>query len=248
MTPIVRTVKDFEHFVDVLVNDNTQDTVLFRGQGRDLDPVPKLARLKLDRPVTEAEMQMLRDLKLQSRPMLDVPPADDFEWLALGQHHGLPTRLLDWTPNPLTALWFAVNKPADGIEPGAIWIFKPQADDYVSPSDKIPFDIGAVKVYRPSVVTGRIRAQSGWFTIHPFDKSKDAFVMAHESAKGEFIKLIIPHDLFASLRYRLDQMGVNKASLFPDIDGLCGHVEWLYSRYSDETALKRYAELSNWTL
>jgi type I restriction enzyme M protein len=50
---------------------------------------------------------MLEKFKREAIPYLTIKPNDDWDWLALAQHHGLPTRLLDWTQNPLVAVGIA---------------------------------------------------------------------------------------------------------------------------------------------
>jgi hypothetical protein len=56
-----------------------------------------------------------------ARPYFNPVPASDPDWWVQAQHHGLPTRLLDWTTNPLKALFFVVNDPAHDSRPGVFW-------------------------------------------------------------------------------------------------------------------------------
>ncbi|OKH29276.1 hypothetical protein NIES1031_01445 [Chroogloeocystis siderophila 5.2 s.c.1] len=107
---------------------------------------------------------MLNNFKLLSVPLLKEKPDNDWEWLAIMQHHGLATRLLDWSVIPLAALLLPVCKPAAENQNGVIWLFHPEAEDYIStlkPQD--PFQIDRNFLLQPRLIKERIKAHLHFF-------------------------------------------------------------------------------------
>ena len=208
--------------------------------------LPKIARLHL-RPKTsllETERQLLTDFKLQAPSFLHLIPDTDWDWLSLAQHYGMATRLLDWTSNPLAALWFAVERPAATQCPpkkdkpsAVVWVFDPAKKDYVDQSSTdSPFTGERTKVFRPKHIDRRIIAQSGWFTVHKYILGKKNFVPLERQARyrSALTKVVIPPECFCDIRYDLDRCGVNAASMLTDLSGLCRHVEWMHCLLEDE--------------
>src|SRR5438105_914839 len=119
-------IDDLSTFLEIVEELADDAIVLFRGQRYQWQLKPKLGRLKprIGSLIGE-EARMLADFKRRSVPLLDFPPANDLEWLAVAQHHGMATRLMDWTENPLAALWFATRNPPEAEEdepsPGVVW-------------------------------------------------------------------------------------------------------------------------------
>jgi len=83
-----------------------------------------------------------------------------------------------------------------------------------------PFKVSNVLKYSPAHITHRLTAQRGAFTIHPNPRKP--------FDSGEVVAIQIPQDQKENLRYILSMYGVDRKSLFPDLDGLANDMNWAY--------------------
>jgi type I restriction enzyme M protein len=199
-------------------------TVIYRGMKSVKFPLsPKVGRIippKSIRSRTANEKEILRLFKERALRFLDFIPETDWDWLALGQQYGLPTRLLDWTENPLVACYFAVNESSE--DDGVIYAYQSQTSIEVEKYPD-PFRYNKVGKFIPKHITPRITTQGGLFTIHP---------NPYEPFKSDYMdKIIIPNRMRSSLIKTLNKYGVDAFSLFPGLDALAAHIEWLQSNH-----------------
>ena len=203
---------------------------IFRGESSTRNPLrPGAGRVSDDlgprrtqRFTERDEREALERFKRDALPFLEyrLPPDHDLEWLAIAQHYGMQTRLLDWTESLLIAAFFAVEGAGAHGNASAI-IYGVKDLPVVAPTAD-PFGLREVAVYRPSRVTPRIGPQWSIFTIHPqptadFRKSgRLSEWRLPGRARCERIKLV------------LDSCGINYASLYPDLSGLARHIYWRY--------------------
>lgn len=212
---------------------------IFRGQRTDEPLLPRLARNAAKGQLLEIEQLMFEEFKRTSPALTELNPESRWDFLALAQHHRLPTRLLDWTYSALAGLWFAVEKEPKKVKHkprnAVVWLLKTKVDDFVDESErKSPFANGVTRIYRPRVITRRIAVQGGVFTVHKVMKGESFVALERNKRfKRRLIKFVIPSSAFPHIREHLNGCGVNRFSLFPDLDGLCAHLAWRYIRTGD---------------
>ncbi len=182
------------------------------------DLTPAFGRDKRDSDFfRDNERNMLFLFKTYAAAYLSPPPEDDWAWLALAQHHGLPTRLLDWSRNPLVALFFAIESLSG--DDAAVYVWD-EVQALLPENPPSPFDdIAEVVAYIPPHFTPRIPAQSALHTIHSRPTEP------HDSDK--ITKVIVPSAHKVTYKHGLAHLGVHRAALFPGLDGIAHYLKWI---------------------
>ena len=167
---------------------------------------------------------MLTEFERRSQVLTEKRFSSEWETIIYAQHYGLKTRLLDWTSNPLVALWFACIDKKFINQDSYVYVLLTEKSLFLD-TKKInnPFQIEETKVLKPTINSERLIAQSGWFTVHRYSTTDKQFISLENNKEydGRFWKFIIPKNEILS---KLNLFGVSYQTMFPDVTGLCKQI------------------------
>ena len=250
-----RTVASIAELLDVLKDDQEalmedrptsgEPRIWYRGlpsKGMQLQPTLHRNGIQV-----ADERYLMNRFKQNAYEFLEERPQGEWEWMLLARHHGLPSRLLDWTENPSVGLFFSSEEPPyDKWDPsGALWCLLPnKLNEVAQIGEDLPMFLDETSLSSPDEFLDTYRTQRiatldsevelspaaaiGIRTSKRIQAQQGVFTIHHASKKpleewgdGSHVwRLIIPQESKRAIRDELRRLGITDLTLFPDLDNV----------------------------
>lgn len=245
-------IKDFDTIIEI---GTTFEQSWFRGHSKIYNELtPGIYRPRYNNRFYEGfrpnvEQEFAEEFKRKAPSIVSNLPDlnNHLEWLFLMQHHGVPTRLLDWSENILVATFFAVCD--DVTNDAELWSMLPwklnntlgfwglpvidkspqlsflASEIFHSNAEMLRQDLNLKTIpnsplaFLPPLKHPRMTSQQSAFTIHP--KGENAKTIIETIDDEKFLtRYIIPKQLKRRFRSKLSALGIDYRGIFPDLEGL----------------------------
>ena len=224
-------LSSFEDFFTNFASPYTTDEMCFRGvPNSSFELIPSIGRIPQligdEQYLRDFELRVMDEFKMRVTPLLTNTPKSEWEWLFLAQHYGIKTRLLDWSTNPLIALYFAVSEFEDNdfaIYQGSfldrLYLgANGDIQDFDLNGNKIitdPYSLTQNFVVYPSHLDNRLKNQSAFFTVS---------AKPDQPLRKDITKYVFPAALKSRFKSMLDAFGITRSFIYPTVDVLAEEI------------------------
>jgi hypothetical protein len=215
---------------------------IFRGHGSvDWKLEPTISRLLKSSDYKKREWRNAIDIHLnefknnvRGRAVIDFNTASDDEFWSIGQHFGLATPLLDWSRSPFVAAFFALEGCKDGDDAVIYAICEHDIERIKADKSKLQKEVNLINPL--THYNDRLVNQKGLFLYTSTNIDLEKWITSGEDQGWvTMFKIIFPSSIKNEALAGLDNMNINKLSLFPDIHGSCLHSNF-------QTSIEPYLE------
>lgn len=180
------------------------------------------------------ESNILQEFKRLAVPIIKKIPQNDFEWLFLAQHYGLPTRLLDWSTNPMVGLFFAVE--SEDEKDGAFHVIEhPISDDYefldyrkADFSDEAKASNLLYRIIKFQDYQGEVFFIRPKYSEQRYLNQKSVFSCSANPFEPISIKehniLVIKREWKPEIRKKLKMYGISHSFVYPGLEGVAKEI------------------------
>lgn len=230
----IKTLEEYISEVYNIMSNQEPKTYGFRGHKMSTYVLKPGAGRDSERLTEEQEKTAFLEFKRNYKRFYPIELENDVDILMLAQHYGLKTRLLDWSYNPLIALYMATEKLTDkdkkecsnqleASTDGVVYIKKIGSLVSLKKGNKeSPFQFTKNTLLVPENFEIRFVNQEGFFEIFPNP--------SEESNDGICNKIIIKEKFKAEIHRKLEIFGINKLHVYPTLDNLCEQINKLINK------------------